>query len=392
MSVVERLRVGMVAGEPSGDILGAGLIEALRAKVPNLQIEGVGGPRMQAAGLKSLEPMNDLTVGGLVEVIKRLPRILAIRYNLKKHFLKNPPDIFIGIDAPDFNLPLEKYLKENSIKTVHYVSPTVWAWRPKRIFNIKKSVDLMLSIFPFEGPIYRQHQIPYVYVGHPLADEINPPPLGGRGASNGTTIALLPGSRTQEIERLAPLFFETAEHCLKKQPNLQFVLPTVSKEHTIRLQEILKNFNLPINILEGQSKQAFESADVVLTASGTATLECLLHRKPMVVAYKMAPLTYFILKRMITVPYVSMPNLLANKPLVPEFIQEAAEPFAMSEKLLELLHDNAKQQKLLIEFEKIHQLLRQNASEKSCDAVLHCLNINKEQGKDGCTNEASCRN
>lgn len=370
--MIKPLRIGIVAGEPSGDTLGAGLIAALRKKIPALQSEGIGGPKMQALGLKSLASMEALAVGGLFEILPRLPKILAIRNRIKHHFLKNPPDVFIGVDAPDFNLPLEIALRQKGIKTVHYVSPTVWAWRPKRIHVVKKAADLVLLIFPFEQALYEQHHIPHVFVGHPLADEISPPQKTEYDPFRTKVIALLPGSRTQEIKRLMPLFLQTARGCLQKKPPLSFLLPTVSSHHTTLVKSLIhaQDPTLPITLMEGDSRKAIQEADIVLTASGTATLECLLFRKPMVVAYQVDSFSYFLLRRLIKVPYCSMPNLLADKPLVPEFIQGSATPHRMGEKLLDLLQNPSAHNTMFQEFEKIHWILRQNANEKAAESIL----------------------
>ncbi|MBI4356271.1 MAG: lipid-A-disaccharide synthase [Gammaproteobacteria bacterium] len=369
---IQPLRIGMVAGEPSGDTLGAGLLAALHKKIPRLQSEGIGGPKMQAQRLKSLAPMEALSVGGLSQVLYRLPKILTIRRQVKRHFLKNPPDVFIGIDAPDFNLPLEQALRQNGIKTVHYVSPTVWAWRPKRIDTVKKAADCVLLIFPFEVPLYKRHQIPHVFIGHPLADEISPGKETNSDPFRSKVIALLPGSRDQEVKRLTPLFLQTARWCLNKKPPLTFVLPTVCPSHTALIKSLIDAFDptLPITLMEGESKKALQKADLVLTASGTATLECLLFRKPMVVAYCIDSFSYFLLKNLVKAPYCAMPNLLANKLLVPEYIQKNAVPEEMGGKMLELLQNSISENKLFLEFEKIHRVLRQNANEKAAEAVL----------------------
>ncbi len=275
------LKIGIVANEPSGDLLGAGLIREIRKRCPNVTFEGVGGPLMEAEGCRSLFLMERLSVMGLVEVLKHLPELLSIRRQLVAHFKANPPDLFIGVDAPDFNLGLERRLKSVAIPTVHYVSPTVWAWRPKRVKKIRRAVDLMLSIFPFEVAFLKQHHVPVAFVGHPLADEI---PLDSSHSEarkrlgmvqEGGVVALMPGSRMSEIHSLSPLFLKSAQRCLKKQPELRFLVPMVNE----RTAEAFTGYwralapELPITLLKEGARDAMEAADVVLTASGTATLE-----------------------------------------------------------------------------------------------------------------------
>ncbi|MDD0841910.1 lipid-A-disaccharide synthase [Pseudomonas sp. Gutcm_11s] len=367
------LLVALVAGEASGDILGAGLMQALKAKHPEVQFIGVGGPRMEAEGLVSAFPMERLAVMGLVEVLGRLRELLGRRKRLIKDLIAAKPDVFIGIDAPDFNLTLELKLRQAGIKTVHYVSPSVWAWRQKRVLKIREACDLMLTLFPFEARFYLDHQVPVRFVGHPLANTI---PLqadraGAREAlglaEDEAVVALLPGSRGGEVGRLGELFLDAAERLRALRPGVRFVLPCANAERRAQLEAMLAGRNLPLLLLDGRSHEALAACDAVLIASGTATLEALLHKRPMVVAYKVAPLTYRILKRLVKSPYISLPNLLAERMLVPELIQDAATPDALAQTLAPLLDDGAVQ---TLGFDVIHRALRQDASQQAADAVL----------------------
>ncbi|MBD9423962.1 lipid-A-disaccharide synthase [Pseudomonas sp. PDM15] len=367
------LLVALVAGEASGDILGAGLMQALKQKHPQIEFIGVGGPRMEAEGLVSSFPMERLAVMGLVEVLGRLRELLGRRKRLVKELIAAKPDVFIGIDAPDFNLTLELKLRQAGIRTVHYVSPSVWAWRQKRVLKIREACDLMLTLFPFEARFYLDHQVPVRFVGHPLANTI---PLqadrdGAREAlgltPDDSVVALLPGSRGGEVARLGELFLDAAERLRALRPGVQFVLPCANVERRAQLEAMLAGRNLPLRLLDGRSHEALAACDAVLIASGTATLEALLHKRPMVVAYKVAPLTYRILKRLVKSPYISLPNLLAERMLVPELIQDAATPDALAQTLAPLLDDGAVQ---TLGFDVIHRALRQDASQQAADAVL----------------------
>src|SRR5690606_4345211 len=288
----DRLRIGIVVGEASGDILGAGLMVALRKHFPEAEFSGIGGPRMLALGFHSFFPQDRLAVMGLVEPLKRLPELLKIRRFLRDHFSENPPDVFIGIDSPDFNLTLEGDLKEHGIPTVHYVSPSVWAWRQKRIIKIARSVDLMLTLLPFEAEFYERHQVPVEFVGHHLADEI---PLEVDAAAarkdlhlapNARVVALMPGSRSTEVEKHAPVFLRAAALCLKRDPGLQFVIPAANSDRYRQLHIQLNQFaDLPVLLVNGgQSQKVMIAANVVLLASGTTALEALLLKRPMVIA------------------------------------------------------------------------------------------------------------
>lgn len=367
------LLVALVAGEASGDILGAGLMQALKARHPHVEFIGVGGPRMEAEGLVSAFPMERLSVMGLVEVLGRLCELLGRRRRLIRDLIAAKPDVFIGIDAPDFNLTLELKLRQAGIRTVHYVSPSVWAWRQKRVLKIREACDLMLTLFPFEARFYLDHQVPVRFVGHPLANTI---PLqadrtGAREtlglAADESVVALLPGSRGSEVARLGELFLDAAERLRALRPGVQFVLPCANAERRVQLEAMLAGRNLPLRLLDGRSHEALAACDAVLIASGTATLEALLHKRPMVVAYKVAPLTYRILRRLVKSPYISLPNLLAERMLVPELIQDAATPDALAHALAPLLDDGAVQTE---GFDVIHRALRQDASQQAADAVL----------------------
>jgi lipid-A-disaccharide synthase len=374
------LRIAVVAGESSGDILGAGLIRALKRRFPEACFEGIGGPLMQEAGLHSIYPMERLSVMGLVEVLGRLRELIGIRRSLRERWLQAPPDLFVGIDAPDFNLSLERALRQGGIPTCHYVSPSVWAWRKRRIKKIARSTDLMLCLFPFEARFYAEAGIDARFVGHTLADElpIEPDTLAARVALNlpekQRVVALLPGSRGGEVQRLAPLFIEAARQCLRQLPDLHFVIPAASESRYEELQLLLEAApDLSVELVRGRSREVMASADVILMASGTAALEGLLLKKPMVVAYRMSPLTYAILSRMIKVPYVSLPNLLAGEALVPELLQEQATPKALVQALMEQLDQPERLDKLKRRFSEIHQQLRCNASEQAADAVASLL-------------------
>ncbi|WP_444931814.1 lipid-A-disaccharide synthase [Microbulbifer sp. SSSA002] len=382
------IRIGIVVGEASGDILGSGLMAALKARLPNVQFEGIAGPRMLALGAESLFPMERLSVMGLVEPLKRLPELLKIRRSLRRHFTDNPPDLFIGVDSPDFTLTLEAALKAEGIPTVHYVSPSVWAWRQGRIKKIARAVDHMLTLLPFEAKFYRENQVPVTFVGHPLADEI---PLQVDTVSerkalgferDDRVIALLPGSRGGEVRMLGPLFLQTARWCHQRHPDIKFVIPAASQQRMVEIEEQLKDYpELPITLLDGQSRRAVSAADCVLIASGTATLETMLLKKPMVVTYKLGRLTSMIVSRMLHTPWVSLPNLLAQKELVPEILQNDAIPENLGAALMRYFDDPLLGDHLQREFFEMHQQLRRNASERAADAVLGLLDAGSESDK-----------
>ena len=366
------LRIALVAGEASGDILGAGLMRALKAQHPAVEFIGVGGPLMQAEGLTSYFPMERLSVMGLVEVLGRLRELLARRKLLIQTLIEEKPDVFIGIDAPDFTLTIELKLRQAGIKTVHYVSPSVWAWRQKRVLKIREGCDLMLTLLPFEARFYEEKGVPVRFVGHTLADTI--PLQADRaaaratlGLADGPLVALMPGSRGGEVGRLGAVFFDAAERLMALKPGVRFVLPCASAPRRVQIEALLAGRNLPVTLLDGQSHLALAACDAVLIASGTATLEALLYKRPMVVAYRLAPLTFWILKRMVKSPYISLPNLLAQRLLVPELLQDDATPDALAQTLLPLIDDGEEQ---TLGFDDIHRTLRRDASNQAADAVL----------------------
>jgi len=373
------LTVALVAGEASGDILGAGLMQALRAQCPNVEFIGIGGSRMEALGLKSYFPLERLAVMGLVEVLGRLPELLMRRKRLLQTLLDVRPDVFIGIDAPDFNLDLALKLRQAGIKTVHYVSPSVWAWRQKRVLKIRDACDLMLTLFPFEAKFYDAHQVAVRFVGHPLADTI--PLEADRAAARaaldlpqqGLVVALMPGSRGGEVGRLGELFLSAADRLRSMRPGIHFVVPCASPERRAQLEQMLVGRDLPLRLLDGRSHEALAACNAVLIASGTATLEALLYKRPMVVAYSVAPLTFRILKRMVKSPYVALPNLLAQRLLVPELLQDAATPEAMAQLLSPLLDNGDVQTE---GFDAIHRTLRCDASSQAANAVLELVEAN----------------
>jgi len=374
------LRIALVAGEASGDILGAGLMRALKAQHPAVEFIGVGGPLMQAEGLTSYFPMERLSVMGLVEVLGRLRELLARRKLLIQTLIEEKPDVFIGIDAPDFTLNIELKLRQAGIKTVHYVSPSVWAWRQKRVLKIREGCDLMLTLLPFEARFYEEKGVPVRFVGHTLADTI--PLQADRAAAraelglpDGPLVALMPGSRGGEVGRLGALFFDAAERLQVLKPGIRFVLPCASPQRRAQIETLLEGRTLPVTLLDGQSHLALAACDAVLIASGTATLEALLYKRPMVVAYRLAPLTFWILKRMVKSPYISLPNLLAQRLLVPELLQDDATPQALAQTLLPLIDGGEEQTR---GFDDIHRTLRRDASNQAADAVLTLIGHKQE--------------
>ncbi len=371
-----KLRIALVAGETSGDMLGAGLMRALLELHPNIEFEGIGGPRMAAEDCKSLYPMERLAVTGLTEVLGRLRELLGMRRQLAGYFIRRPPDVFIGIDAPDFNLGLEQRLREAGIPVVHYVSPSVWAWRQYRVRKIARSVDLMLTLFPFETEIYRRHGIPVACVGHPMADEIDlqPDPRPARerlGLPDTPVIALLPGSRENEVRRLGPLMLQVAQWCLQQRPQLGFVAPMAGAGvRALFERQIAEQGNaLPLTLYDGNARELMRAADAVLLASGTATLEAMLLKKPMVVCYRLSPLSFWLMRQLVKVEHVSLPNLLAGRALVPELLQRDATPENLGRALLQAL-DGVGQAERLEHYRAIHRDLRKDASRRAAERVL----------------------
>lgn len=376
------LRIAVVVGELSGDILGEGLIKALKTRFPDAVFEGIAGPKMQEQGCKSLFDMEELSVMGLVEVLGRLPRLLKIRKQLVQHFIDNPPDVFIGIDAPDFNLRVEKPLKDAGIKTVQYVSPSVWAWREKRINTISAATNLVLALLPFEKAFYDKHQVPCTFVGHTLADDIalehdDTKARERLGLSpSDKVLALLPGSRGTEVGLLSETYIKTAANLKAQHPNLKIVVPLVNEKRKSQFNEVLAKTapTLEPILLDGQSDIAMQAADAILIASGTATLEGMLYKKPMVVGYKIKALSYWIFKSLFTfnIKYFSLPNLLADEELVPEFMQSDCNVENLTNALSPML--NSDNSELKARFLAIHQQIRLNASVQAAEAVAELIN------------------
>lgn len=370
------LRIGLIAGEASGDNLGAGLIRAIRARLPGATFEGVAGPRMEAEGCRAIYPHDRLSIMGVTEVLTRFRELRDMRADLIRHFRENPPAVLIGIDAPEFNLGLEAHLKRVGIRTVHYVSPQVWAWRRGRLRTISRSVDLMLTLFPFEAAFYEEHGVPVRFVGHPMADRI--PMESDRGAareglgipSDRPVIAILPGSRISEVKRLSAAFIETARWCLKRRPELRFVVPLAGPMTRQLFQDALDRSPLPNLTISNDSHEAMTAADAILLASGTATLEAMLLKRPMVVAYRMSLPSYWLAKRLLYVDRYSIPNLLAGEALVPEFIQGAISPARMGACLLDYLEHESLAEATHQRFGELHAELRQGADDRAAEAVL----------------------
>ena len=375
------LRVAMVAGEPSGDLLAASLLEGLNERLPaGTQFNGIGGPRMTAAGFDAHWPMDKLTVRGYVEALKHIPEILGIRNELKRQLLAEPPSVFIGVDAPDFNFGLEHALRDAGIPTVHFVCPSIWAWRGGRIKKIVKAVDHMLCVFPFEPALMEKAGIASTYVGHPLADEIPlvPDVEGARRAlglaEGGPIIAVLPGSRRSEIALIGPTFFDAMELMQLREPGVRFVMPAA----TAALRELLQPLvaahpNLALTITEGKAQVAMTAADAILVKSGTVTLEAALLKKPMVISYKVPWLTGQIMQRQGYLPYVGLPNILAGRFVVPEILQHFATPEALADATLKQLNDDANRATLTEIFTEMHHALRQNTAQRAAEAVAQVL-------------------
>lgn len=383
------MRIGVLAGEASGDILGSRVLSALRSHYPDLIVEGIGGPLMRAQGLDSLYPMERLAVMGFVEPFKRLPELLRIRRSVYRHFRDNPPDVFLGIDSPDFNLRLEYLLRRSGVKTAHLVSPSVWAWRSGRIHKIKRAVDLMLCLFPFETDIYAGHDVPVQFVGHPLADEIGAGEDRARARLNlglappGKLLALLPGSRAGELRLLAPAFLQAAQILLRQNPSLSFVIPAANEARQAELSQLLGAYpDLPLTLVSGRSREVMAAADAVLLASGTATLEAALLKRPMLVAYRMGTLSWMLVSRLVKTPYAALPNVLAGKSVVPELMQQAATPEAMAAGLAPLLADEGLARQQLQAFDQIHRQLARGFGERSAAALAELAAV-KAGGRGG---------
>ena len=372
------LTIALVAGETSGDILGAGLIRALKAQHPDARFVGVAGPLMQAEGCEAWYEMEELAVMGIVEVLGRLRRILSIRRDLTRRLSELKPDVFVGIDAPDFNITLEGQLKQRGIRTIHYVSPSVWAWRQKRVFKIGRSTDLVLAFLPFEKAFYDRFDVPCRFIGHTMADAmpIEPDKLAARQslgiAPDALCLALLPGSRHAEVEMLSTDFLKTALLLREKHPQLEIVVPLVNPRRREQFERIKAAVApaLPMHLLDGQGRTAMEASDAALLASGTAALECMLAKCPMVVGYRMKPFTFWLAKKLVKTDYVSLPNLLAGRELVPELLQDECEPQKLAAALEPLLFNGEHRQQLLDTFVQLHHQIRWNADEQAAAAVL----------------------
>lgn len=376
------VRIGIVAGEASGDLLGSHLVAALKARLPDAEFVGIGGPKMIAAGVKSLFPMETLAVRGYVEALRSLPAILGIRKALKRHFLNNPPHLFIGVDAPDFNLGLERKLKKAGIPTFQYVGPSVWAWRGGRMGKIRRAVSHMLLLFPFEKPLYDAAGVPATYVGHPLADML--PLVPDRAAereqlklrAGDEVVALLPGSRQSELRALADLFVQTAKGIAQARPNTIFLVPLITKETRQLFEAALyrnEAYDLPLKILFGHAHDAMVAANVVLVASGTATLEAALLKRPMVITYRVPRLTYKLMWPRRYLPYVGLPNVLAGRFVVPELLQHDATAENLAQAVCNLLGDKNVAGALEEEFTRMHHVLRQSNAEKAAGAIVAFL-------------------
>ncbi len=386
------MKIGILAGEPSGDILGAGVLHKLREWHPDISISGIGGPLMIKEGCKSLFDMERLSVMGFVEPLKRLPELLKIRRALINHFLNDPPDVFIGIDSPDFNLGLELQLRKANIPVVHYVSPSVWAWRQKRIHKIAKATNLVLTVFPFEMDFYEKHAVPAHFVGHPLADTI--PIISDKIAArkklnldlDATYIAILPGSRRNELKYMAELFIEAAKKCFQHQSTLKFITSAINENRAQEFKQICQQIapDLPIEFFIRESSAVMTSADVVLVTSGTATFETMLYKRPMVIAYRVGPITFQIAKRLIKVPFIGLPNLLAKEKVVPEFIQNDATPDSLADALMDYLQHPEKMRRVEEKFTEMHHALRRDTNQEAAKAIHEiALRKNNNVSKDG---------
>lgn len=380
--MAQKVVIGIVAGEASGDLLGSHLMAALKEARPEVQFVGIGGPRMKSVGMEVLFPMEKLAVNGYVEVLKHYREIVGIRRKLRDYFLTNRPDLFIAVDAPDFNLDLELVFKQRGIPTIHYVSPSIWAWRGERIDKIKRAVSHMLALFPHEPRLYQQAGVPVDYVGHPLADMLPEQPKRAemretmRIPLQAKVFAFLPGSRQSEVKQLAHTYIETARLILQQLPDARFLVPLVSRETRGIFEQALYDCDaqqLPITLLFGHAQDAMIAADGVLVASGTATLECALLKRPMVITYRMPALSWWMMKRKRYQPYVGLPNILCERFVVPELLQEDATPENLTQALLNLVNDKDAVAQLEQTFTELHQTLRQNTAQKAAAAILPYL-------------------
>lgn len=383
------MRLAIVAGEASGDLLGAALIKALKRMVPGLQVEGVGGPLMREAGCHCLHDADELAVMGIVEVFAELPRLLKLRRGLVKRWRADPPDVFIGVDAPDFNLGLERKLRRKGIKTVHFVSPSVWAWRQKRVHKIGRSTDLVLCLLPFEKAFYDEHGVPAAFVGHPLADEIPLKLDMGEHRrllglpESGQVVAVLPGSRRGELKRLGEDFAGTISWLANHRPDLAFVAPMAGPAVREAFEAALAQAapGIAVNLVDGQPQACMAAADVVLLASGTAALETALVKRPMVMAYRISKITKWLAETFLGLhlKHYSLPNLLHTPPVVPEHIMDAVNPRTLGTEVLELLEQPGRRREQVEAFEAMHRVLRQDAASTAAKAVLELLDRAKAE-------------
>ena len=385
LSIKDSPTIAIIAGEVSGDILGAGLIHALKARYPHAKFIGIGGERMIAEGFETLFDMEELSVMGLVEVLKHLPRLLKIRRSIIEQLSALKPDVFIGIDAPDFNLDVELKLKQRGIKTIHYVSPSVWAWRQKRVYKIAAATNLVLAFLPFEKAFYDRFNVPCRFIGHTMADAIPLKPNRDEACqllnldSTQRYVAMLVGSRGSEVEFLSEPFLQTAQLLHQRYPDVKFLVPLINQKRRQQFEQIKQRVapELDMILLDGNARAAMIAAEATLLASGTAALEAMLCKSPMVVGYRMKPFTYFLAKRLVKTKYVSLPNLLADEMLVPELIQEDCNPTKLAEKLsLYLSEDKSAVQNrhvLLQRFAELHQRIQCNADQQAAQAVIDLL-------------------
>ena len=373
------MRIGLVAGEASGDVLGAGLIQAIRASQPDAKFEGVAGPAMIEAGCECWEPAESLAVMGLVEPLAHIPRLLRLRRELVRRWTESPPDAFVGIDAPDFNLGLEKKLRRAGVKTAHFVSPTIWAWRPGRVKTVRKAADMVLCIYPFEPQLYAQHDVEAIFVGHPRANQA--PEVVDTAAARATlgidaqeVVTLMPGSRRGEIEKLGRIFAESAKAILDARPGVRFVAPIATPALRPAIEQHLQEAGVAdaVMLIDGKSQLALMAGDVALQASGTAVLEAALLRKPTVAAYRVAPMTWFIGKglRLVKLTHYTMPNLLTEEPLVPEFIQGDARPELISAAVIALLDDPERREFISRTFDRLRKKLALDSDQHAADAII----------------------
>jgi lipid-A-disaccharide synthase len=372
-------RIGVIAGEASGDLLAAPVIRALRQRLPAVECVGIAGEQMCEAGAIAWWHVRELSVRGYAEVLRELPRLLRLRAALRARLLAADPAVVVGVDSPDFNLRLEMQLRASGVPTVHYVSPSIWAWRPKRIDKIRRAADQVLLVFPFEQKIYDDAGIAATYVGHPLASSIAPrsDAVAARArlglSADAAVIALLPGSRRAEVQYIGPAFIEAAARMLRQEPSLRFVLPVVESRLRDLLTPMLASVNAAaerILLFDGRSHDCLEAADGVLVASGTATLEAALFGKPMVIAYRMPPSSYWIMRQMGELSFVGLPNILAGEPLVPELLQHEATPVRLADTLMALLNDAARCERLRERFAQIHESLRRDTPALAADAIV----------------------